>query len=122
MWLSEKLSVGALYSIPTIGEVTLSGDTTAVMTDKENRDTVIASPGGYVWKPMLEDTAISLMTNEEKTAILGTVVTENVTPGEVKIVSHGGAYILLKNDGTVYIHGDIYHDGEIIQTEDANGT
>ncbi len=109
MWLSEKRKT--TYSEICSGIVTIGGETAAVMTDCEKRGASVCSPGGYIWRPCENDKVIVMKNGD---AILG-IMRENddTQPGEVRIFSAGGAEIILKNDGTIHITGDVYIDGSV---------
>ena len=112
MYLSEKRKTTGVGIFT--GTVTIENDT-AVLTDCEKRGVTLVTPGGYSWRPCESDKVIVMKNGE---AVLGVENADETLPGEVKIFSSGGAQILLKNDGTVHITGDVTVDGRVIE----NGT
>lgn len=112
MYLSEKRKVTGAGIFT--GTVTIENET-AVLTDCEKRGVTLVSPGGYTWCPRENDKVIVMKNGE---AVLGVENTGDTEPGEVKIFSAGGAQIVLKNDGTIRITGDVIIDGRVI----GNGT
>lgn len=66
----------------------------------------VVAPYGIIYVPAEgQDTAVMSVDGGE--VCLGVVndTDETLSPGEVKIFSAGGASIVLKNDGNVYING-----------------
>lgn len=50
--------------------------------------------------------------------MLGTLNKCNdIESGEIKIVSKGGAYIILKNNGDIVLNGLVINSGGVIQNE-----
>ena len=109
MWLNEKKA--AKQSQCFRGEITVSGDDLAVFNHCEHRGAELFSPGGYFWRPDIGD--VVLVIKDEETAVCGkkTEVAE-LEPGEVCIMSKGGAKLRLSNDGNIYITGKIITEGE----------
>ncbi len=65
----------------------------------------IVSPYGITYVPTVGEESVVLTAGGEDIC-LGTVAkAENLSPGELMLSSSGGASIVLKNDGNVYING-----------------
>lgn len=73
----------------------------------ERRNLPVFGPGGYCWRPSLEQEVLVLKTGAagESLCIAGEPCVEAVKPGEVRISSSGGASITLTQDGAVNIQG-----------------
>ena len=112
MWLSQKKTDAALPEI-TGGVVTIPGDSPGVMSGHERRNIRVLAPGGYVWKPGAGD-EVAVLSGADGEAVAG-VYTESgeILPGEVMIFSAGGALVRLKNNGDVYITGNLHVTGVI---------
>ena len=121
MWLSKIVRNSQKNSYAETGNVSLSGDITGVYTDHESRNVSLLAPGGYLWSPGFDEQIISILTSDGKQAVLGVVQSEKISPGEIMLFSAGGAYITIKNDGTIKVHGNIEIDGEITETGNTNG-
>lgn len=108
MWLSEKMAAkAAVEKEAESGVVSVSGAEPAVVVDGEKRQLTVVSPGGYQWQPGVEQEVLVL---GEK--ILGMPQAAfSLEPGEVRISSRG-ASILLKNDGSIYLEGNVFVNGE----------
>ena len=117
MWISQQISKSD--SEPSIqrGRVTLnsSGELEAVSTGVE-RSVDVFSPFGYAYC-VPADTDMLLARFDGKQGAIGiTMEDEALDVGEIKITSPSGAYIHLKNDGSVVINGlVISKTGEIIE-------
>lgn len=114
MWISRQFGKAEQPIVET-GKVTLNsnGELEAVSTGVQ-RDFSVFSPFGYCFSlPQGEDMLLIESSGEQ--ASLGVVMkNENLQTGEVKITSSGGAYIHLRNDGTVVINGvEISKEGVI---------
>ena len=119
MWLSKKMAEPAeAADSAEEGIVSVSGGAPAVVTDGELRDMVVVSPGGYQWQPTVSERVVVL---RNPARILGAEQeTCRLQPGEVRIYSQGAA-IVLGNDGSIRLDGDIYINGERWDPHD-NGT
>lgn len=110
MWLSETMSRQQDRQVQAgEGVVTIGGEKPAVVTDGEQRDLRVVSPGGYLWQPAVAERAVVLCTTGH---VLGSEQKESgLQPGEVKIFSPG-ASIYLANDGSIRLEGNVYINGE----------
>lgn len=120
MWLSEKINKSGAQKSAERGEVTLSsrGNWEAEASGRV-RNIGAYLPYGYSSLPPagaevlllpLSDSTVSLGVRAENTGL---------SAGEIRIRSLGGAYIELKNDGTVIINGafGINREGAVFSAE-----
>lgn len=109
MWISQKNRERPLREAAAqIGAVTLEGDPAGVYLAGERRNLPVFAPGGYIWRPTLEQEVLVLKTGEkgEESCIAGGRCAGEVQPGEVLLYAGtGGASIRLGNDGSVTITG-----------------
>ena len=114
MWLSEKKNVRGKFA--GTGKVTVPGESPAVITENEKRNAIVCAPGGYFWKPGDNDDVIVLET-DEGTVIAGCCMDScDLQPGEVAVFSKSGASITLKNDGDIYINGNLHVTGGVFSS------
>ena len=70
----------------------------------------IVAPKGIDYVPQMNDNSVVISSENERLCI-GVRRDENlyeIKTGELALYSQGGAYILLKNDGTVIINGQTF--------------
>lgn len=115
MWISRQLSKGQSASQLQMGVSTLNdnGQVEAVSTGTE-RDISIYSAYGYSFS-LPAGAQMLLSSDGGQQAAIGVLMDGgNIEQGEIKITSASGAYIHLKNDGSVVINGrKINKDGVI---------
>lgn len=118
MWLSKKLTQHEMQNAASArsGTVTVEGAEAAVYTGGEERDVKVASPRGFFWKPRNGENVLVIKGGVfgEEAYIVGAVQKDEGTlnAGEVRIASaNGGAEIVIKNDGTVNISGNLFING-----------
>lgn len=118
MWLSsqsrktQRSGQGA-----ETGVVTLEGEKTAVYLTGERRDLSMLGPGGYCWRPAEGETVLVLKSGAdgEELWVAGVPGREaDLAPGEVCVRS-GLAAVLLSNDGTIDLRGDVKLNGTPIE-------
>ena len=122
MWISE-MAASARREVPDTagsGEVTIGGADAGVYTSYEARGAIVASPGGYSWRPRAGDGVLVMKGGSGESYIAGRLDEgpEGLGEGEVRISSGGGAVIILRNNGDVVIRGHMVLEG----TLDVNGT
>lgn len=115
MWISRQIAKSQEQPAVQTGISTLNrnGEIDAVSTGAE-RSINIYAPYGYTFSlPMGIDMLLTKSDGEQ--AAIGVLMKNNgVKAGEVKITAASGAYIHLKNDGSVVINGlEIDRDGVI---------
>ena len=115
MWLSEIKKAGR-NGVINQGCVTIGGSTAAVMTDTERRNVDLCMPGGYLWIPEKGKMALSVRNDNGEQCLLGYTeikTPEDMEPGEILIISAGGAEITLKNDGRILLKGTVFVEGSL---------
>lgn len=116
MWLAEKTArSGAGAPDAAVGEITIGGESPAVLSEGESRGVLVLAPGGYVWKPSPGEETVVLRCGSVSAAA-GAVLSEwpaGLACGEVCVRSAGGASVLLKNDGSVEITGSVNVTGAL---------
>lgn len=117
MWLSkEAVRRSCVEGDAKMGTVTIPGQSAAVQTMSEKRSLEVVAPGGYVWVPGAEQDVLTVHCDTGETVIAGASMGASpvtVSAGEVCVYSKGGAYIRLKNDGTIVISGKVDVSGEL---------
>lgn len=98
-----------------LGTVTSSGKEINVVGVGEYREVPLVAPFGIRWNPPSGE-SVELIKNwhsGKSVVAVGTIVDEEIEPGEIELYSRGGAKIELKNNGTVIIneHFKINPDG-----------
>ncbi len=111
----ERQSRQNSYNTSELGTVTSSGKEINALGVGEYREVPLVAPFGIRWNPP-DGESIQLIKNwhmGSNIVAVGTIVDEEIEPGEVEIYSQGGALIQLKNDGNVIIneHFKINADG-----------
>lgn len=102
MWLTKRLSEETGTDRVRRGTVTAGGDAPVVLADTEYREPESVTPYGLSSK----------MPEGARAAMLGGLCLgcceapgEGLEDGELRLYSAGGAEILLKNSGEVFING-----------------
>lgn len=119
MWLSRRRreeKSGAAQ----VGRTTLEGNTAGVYLDGERRSLAVFGPGGYQWRPRL-DQEVLVLTGErvgDPHCIAGVrCAGTDLAPGEVRIAAQdGGTAIFLRNDGSLELLGRVVVNGTPIET------
>ena len=111
----ERQSRQNSYNTSELGTVTSSGKEINALGVGEYREVPLIAPFGIRWNPP-NGANVQLIKNwhmGSNIVAVGTIVDEEIEPGEVELYSMGGAKIQLKNDGTVIIneHFRINPDG-----------
>ena len=111
MWLSQRR--GGAQGTAAEGRITISGSSPGVMSESEKRGAAVCAPGGYIWKPAGGEEVL-VINSSDGAAVAGCLIQGGgIQPGEVMVFSAGGASVLLKNDGNVYITGNLHVSGVI---------
>lgn len=107
MWISKRITQQNKNEMGAIsGEITgVQSETVNVQNSNEYREISTIAPAGIAYVPV--EGAKTVVLPMADTAVCVGVITEdkNLQPGELMLYSAGGASILLKNDGTVWING-----------------
>lgn len=115
MWISQQMNKTPDEPAVQKGRVTLNdnGELEAVSTGVE-RNLDIFSPFGYIYSVPTGTDMILTRCDGNQGAVGVRMKNAGLEFGEIKIVSSSGAYIYLKNDGSVIINGlKISKTGEI---------
>lgn len=103
----ERQSRQGYYNTSELGNVTSSGKEINVLGVGEYREVPLIAPFGIRWNPP-SGASVQLVKNWSmgtNIVAVGTIVDEEIEPGEVELYSIGGAKVQLKNDGSVIING-----------------
>lgn len=111
----ERQSRQNNYNTSELGTVTSPGKEINALGVGEYREVPLIAPFGIRWNPP-SGANVQLVKNwhmGSNVVAVGTIVDEEIEPGEVELYSMGGAKVQLKNDGSVIIneHFKIYPDG-----------
>ena len=120
MWLSQKISARPLAAeMLRRGQVTIGGEQPAVLTDGEEREARVLSPGGFSWRPAPMDPV--LISRGEDCCILGRLQDLcGLEPGEVRLHT-GAAAISLLPDGSIRFTGRVSINGVLWEESDHAG-
>ena len=116
MWISEKLRrrTGRTPAAE-LGETTIGGGNAAVLTQGEHRDTLRIAPGGYHWLPRGGQRVLLMQCAQGECVLCGAEAEKGpeLEPGEVYITTENGAFIHLKNDGSLCLGGRVQVEGTL---------
>lgn len=104
MWLTQKLQTQNDTATVTEGQVS-TADQLTVTGESVHVAPQQLSPYGYAALPPAGSQAVLV---GGLCAGIAAVQDTRLAPGEVCLFSSGGAEILLKNDGTVVINGQVF--------------
>ena len=115
MWLSKRAAEQTrLRENASAAEVSVGGESPAVVTDGERRRSRLFSPGGYCWRPGSGDTVLVVGGGEPCVAGREQKCPVALEAGEVYLYS-GGASLYLKNSGEIVVRGTLVaEDGAVI--------
>jgi len=115
MWISKKLLRRAAAAAAELGETTIGGESAAVLTEGENRDTLLIAPGGYHWLPRSGQRVLLMRCGQGETVLCGTEADDSpaLAPGEVYITTENGTSVHLKNDGSICLRGSVQVEGAL---------
>lgn len=118
MWISEQMTKtqSAIPMQTGISTMNNNGQVEAVSTGTQ-RDINIYSPYGYCFSlPIGVD--MLLAKSDGSQAAIGTLMkNDGIKAGEIKIASASGAFIHLKDDGSVVINGLKINRNGVIENE-----
>jgi phage gp45-like len=106
MWITSYISKDKEKS-PSFGEVSKSSVSTINFNGSSIlNDVNIVAPFGISYCPVSNSEGV-VVPVQESTFMLGVKagIDDSLEPGELLLYSKGGASILLKNDGKVYVNG-----------------
>ncbi len=117
MWMSKKIASQSKNDVAEKGKVTLSDSQIEAGATVTRRNIDCYAPYGYQSVPTVNEEVIMLPSNDGS-VMLGTLnKCTDIESGEVKIVSKGGAYIILKNNGDIVLNGLVIDGRGVIQNE-----
>lgn len=106
MWLSKQVIRKETQPQLENGKVTLSSNgALETVSSGVDRSLVHYAPFGYSYCAPLGENMLLTQLQGETAAVGVEMKKENVASGEIKLTSKSGAYIHLKNDGSVIING-----------------
>ena len=110
MWIADYLTKNSMVSPEAVsGNVVASEKSrTAVVSSGEHKGLKNASPYGVISTPPVGEDAVVLPLSDSEVCVGVISGDEGLEAGELLLKSKGGASILLKNDGSVYINGEKY--------------
>ena len=114
MWLSQRKSKTKDSGLtPQVGRVTLEEKEIGVWADGERRELPVFGPGGYHWRPCVDQEVLVLKTGGagEAPCVAGARSDTDLEPGEVCIRARGGAAITLRGNGTIWLEGKVMING-----------
>lgn len=113
MWISKRIAASNVDYKNLDGEVTYSSSNTVnVQNSSEYRNISFVVPRGVAYSPLDGDKTVIIPVGDKY--ICSGVIAEdkNLQPGEIMLYSAGGASLVLKNDGKVFINGVEVKQGE----------
>ena len=122
MWISRMAAAAARETAATAapGEVTIGGADAGVYTSYEARGAIIASPGGYSWRPGAGNGVLVIKGASGESYIAGRLDdgSASLGEGEVRMAADGsGSEVLLRSNGDIVLRGHVVIDGPL----DING-
>jgi hypothetical protein len=104
-----KQSGNETTNVAMLGAVSINGDELSVIGVGELRELLIVAPYGIDWKPPAgeQGEVIYNFGLASRAACIGVKreLKSDLEPGELYLSSKGGAYIHLKNDGSITLNG-----------------
>lgn len=113
MWMAQRLTEPTAIGSHQLGKVTgTDGTNVLVQGDTFYQTLRLSAPWGIAWLPPEGSTAVVLSSGTregQQDVCVGTLpVQAAVNPGELRLVSAGGAEIYLKNTGEVVVNGQVF--------------
>lgn len=111
MWITSHIAKNSRTVSPAAKGSILgaSGGSVEVDTSLRHINLPVVAPYGIAYVPPAGEGAVLVPTDSGE-ACVGVVApkVQNLKAGELMLYSAGGAFIVLKNDGTVNINGTVY--------------
>lgn len=110
MWLADFLTKNSMTAPEAVSGNVVGSDKskTAVVSSAEHKGLKNVAPYGVISSPPVGENAVVLPLSGSEVC-MGVVSTDaGLEAGELMLRSKGGASILLKNDGSVYINGKLF--------------
>lgn len=110
MWLMSYITKNSISSPnPVKGSVSsVQTDGISVLSGEEHKQLKTCLPYGVVSVPPTGERAVVLPLDDGEVNIGVLQNSVALEEGELMLFSKGGASIVLKNDGNVYINGEVY--------------
>lgn len=107
MWLLNYVTQNSIKKSDAVrGNVSQTGNTAvSVNASSEHREIPVAAPFGIAYVPPVGEESVVLPVADGEICLGVIAQNKQLSPGELMLYSSGGAYIYLKNDGTVEING-----------------
>ena len=118
MWLGDHIGRGDRggWAKAQVGEVTIGGQSAAVMLSGEMRDGSVLSAGGIEWLPERGTDVLLLQTDDGERYVLGVRCEgKGLAPGELRLRS-GDAKITLEKNGKISVEGSLEISGDVFIT------
>ncbi len=116
MWISKQTIKSESEPAVQNATVTLNdnGEIETVFTGAE-RSIKIFAPYGYSYSVPTGSELLLTRSSGEQVSLGTQMQNEDISEGEIKITSSGGAYISLRNDGSVCINGLVINSEGVIE-------
>lgn len=106
MWISQQISKGNEQSESQTGKSTLNSNGSVEITSTGvSRDVELYAPYGYSFSLPVGQSVLLTRCDGAQAGLGVAFSSEALALGEIKITSSSGAYIYLKQDGSVEING-----------------
>lgn len=106
MWiLNQFLRAGKEKATAQVGSVTANGEVQAQTPYSSVKQ---CGPWGVQWRAPQGAQAVLMKTDSGEICVGTVCSTETLQPGELKLVSQGGAEVYLKASGEVVINGQVF--------------
>lgn len=107
MWIADYLTKNSITAPEAVSGNVVGSDRsmTAVVSSGEHKGLKNVAPYGVISTPPVGAAAVVLPLSDSEVCVGVLCNNERLEPGELMLRSKGGASILLKNDGFVYING-----------------
>lgn len=104
MWISKNIAGMGYESLAERGSVTLSSNEFEAGSTCTQRSIDTFAPYGYQSKAPVGQ-QVMILPSSDGQAVIGSLCSyKDLDSGEIRIISKGGATILLKNDGTIQLN------------------
>ena len=114
MWLSEEIATsGKDMFQPRLGHVVKTNkDKVTVKADGDYNDVAVINVNNIESMPTVGDEVVVFPVGDSAVCSTLTSRHSSVQEGEIYISNDNGAYIWLKNDGTIVINGQVFNKEE----------
>ena len=121
MWISQRGDKAQRHTGggAEMGRVTLAGNPVGVYLDGERRELPMFGPGGYAWRPSLDQQVLVIKagTQEEAPCVVGGLCRTDLALGEGEVMIYSPkASIHVGADGVVNVSGGLTVNGKPVLT------